>query len=62
VNYIVRGRSDDTRAASIKPFQELLITRDGQTSLGQDVERRRKIISMVVSETKTIGQGSERGM
>ncbi|KAF8313156.1 uncharacterized protein EI90DRAFT_3144149 [Cantharellus anzutake] len=60
VNYIVRGLSDESRTTAIKPFQELFITRSGRTPLNKDAERKKKVISMVIAETKTLGQGSER--
>lgn len=62
VNYVVRNQSDEDRAAFIKPFQEVLKTGEGQKSLGEDPDRRRKIFSMVASQVKGLGEGSDKGM
>jgi translation initiation factor 3 subunit M len=61
VNYVVRNRSDEDRAAFIKPFQDALKTEEGKKSLEDDVDRRRKIFSMVLSQVKGLGGGSEKG-
>jgi len=62
VNYVVRNRSDEDRAAFIKPFQDILKTEEGQKPLEEDAARRRKIFSMVLSEVKGLGDGSEKGV
>jgi translation initiation factor 3 subunit M len=61
VNYLTRGLSDEARAAFIKPFQEVLITRGSQKPLEEDSDRRRQTIIMVLAEVKNLGQGSDRG-
>jgi translation initiation factor 3 subunit M len=61
VNYVVRNRSDEDRAAFIKPFQDILKTDEGQKPLEKDEPRQRKIFSMVLSEVKGLGDGSEKG-
>ena len=61
VNYLARGLVDEARTAFIKPFQEVLITRDGQKPLAEDADRRRKTITMVLAEVKSLGLGNERG-
>ncbi|KAJ3984236.1 PCI domain-containing protein [Lentinula detonsa] len=60
VNYLVRTQSDEERAASIRPFQEALTTAEGQKSLSEDEERRKKIFSMIISAIKGLGRGQEK--
>ncbi|KAJ3996966.1 PCI domain-containing protein [Lentinula boryana] len=60
VNYLVRTQSDEERAASIRPFQEALTTIEGQKSLSEDEERRKKIFSMIISAIKGLGRGQEK--
>ncbi|KZP06729.1 PCI-domain-containing protein [Athelia psychrophila] len=60
VNYVVRNQPDEDRAAFIKPFQETMKTTDGQQSLENDPDRRRKIFTMVSSQIKGLGEGSEK--
>jgi translation initiation factor 3 subunit M len=60
VNYVVRNRSEEDRAAFIKPFQDALKTAEGQKSLEEDTVRRKKIFLMVLSEVKGLGDGSEK--
>ncbi|KAJ7368777.1 hypothetical protein DFH08DRAFT_762833 [Mycena albidolilacea] len=60
VNYIVRNRSEEERAAFIRPFQDVLKTEPGKKPLDEDDARRRKIFSMVAVEVKTLGEGSEK--
>lgn len=60
VNYVVRNQPDEDRAAFIKPFQEALKTEDGKESLENDPDRRRKIFTMVSSQVKGLGEGSEK--
>jgi translation initiation factor 3 subunit M len=62
VNYIVRNQSDEDRAAFIRPFQEALKTGEGQKPLEEDVERRKKIFSMTITEVKGFGDGNEKGV
>ncbi|KAK1223316.1 hypothetical protein PQX77_013793 [Marasmius sp. AFHP31] len=60
VNYIVRNRPEEDRATFIRPFQDALKTEGGQKRIDEDEDRRRKIISMVISEVKGVGDGNER--
>lgn len=62
VNYVVRNQSDEDRAAFIKPFQEVLKTGEGKKTLEEDPDRRRKIFSMVSSQVRGLGEGSEKGV
>jgi translation initiation factor 3 subunit M len=62
VNYIVRNRSEDERAALIRPFQDALKTEEGKQPLSEDEDRRRKIFSMVLAHVKGLGDGSEKGV
>ncbi|KAJ6616235.1 PCI domain-containing protein [Mycena sp. CBHHK59/15] len=62
VNYIVRNRSEEERAAFIRPFQDALKTDAGKKPLEEDDDRRRKLFSMVVVDVKTLGEGSEKEM
>ena len=61
MNYLARGLSDEARTTFIKPFQDVLITRNGQNLLEEDDGRRRQTIIMVLAEVKNLGQGSDRG-
>jgi translation initiation factor 3 subunit M len=61
VNYVVRHQSDEDRAAFIKPFQDALKTDERQKPLEDDINRRRRIFSMVLREVKGLGDGSEKG-
>ncbi|KAG6841852.1 hypothetical protein C0991_006259 [Blastosporella zonata] len=60
VNYIVRNRSEDERAAFIRPFQDALKTSEGKKPLDEDVERKRTLFQMVSVEVKSLGDGSEK--
>ncbi|KAG5639667.1 hypothetical protein H0H81_005850 [Sphagnurus paluster] len=62
VNYIVRNRSEEERAAFIRPFQDALKTPEGKTPLEEDAERKRKIFQMVAIEVKGLGDGTDKGM
>ena len=62
MNYIVRNQSEEERAAFIRPFQDALKTREGQASLEDDEERRKKIFAMALVEVKGFGDGSEKGL
>ncbi|KAJ7068720.1 PCI domain-containing protein [Mycena amicta] len=57
VNYIVRHRPEEERAVFIRPFQDAL---KGNKPLDEDKQRRRKVFSMVLAETKSLGEGSEK--
>lgn len=61
MNYVVRHQSDEDRAAFIKPFQDALKNEAGQKLLEEDINRRRKIFTMVLREVKGLGDGSEKG-
>lgn len=61
VNYVVRNRSEEDRAAFIKPFQDALKTGEGQKPLEEDIDRRKKIFLMVLNQVKGLGDGSEKG-
>ncbi|THV08227.1 PCI-domain-containing protein [Dendrothele bispora CBS 962.96] len=60
VNYVVRTRSEEERAAFIRPFQDAMKKEDGKKSLDEDEERKKKVISMVLSEVKGFGDGNEK--
>ncbi|TFK66562.1 hypothetical protein BDN72DRAFT_844179 [Pluteus cervinus] len=60
VNYIVRSRSDEERAAFIRPFQESLKNEKGSKPLAEDSERRKQLLSMVLDEVKGLGDGNEK--
>ncbi|TFK43819.1 hypothetical protein BDQ12DRAFT_643487 [Crucibulum laeve] len=59
VLYIARNRAEDDRATFLAPFQEALKPIEGKP-IDQDVERRRKIFSLVLAEVKSLGVGSEK--
>ncbi|KAJ7693878.1 PCI-domain-containing protein [Mycena rosella] len=60
VNYIVRNRAEEERTAFIRPFQDVLKTEPGKKPLEEDDNRRRKILSMVLVDVKSLGDGSEK--
>jgi translation initiation factor 3 subunit M len=60
VNYVVRNKSEEDRAAFIKPFQDALKTVENQKLLEEDVDRQKKIFLMVLREVKGLGDGSEK--
>lgn len=55
VNYIARELAEDARTAFIRPFQDALL------SGGDDVDRKRKTITLVLGAVKGLGTGSDRG-
>jgi translation initiation factor 3 subunit M len=60
VNYVVRNRSEEERASFIRPFQDALKTEEGKKPIEEDEVRRKKIFSMVLTEVKGLGEGSEK--
>ncbi|KDQ08890.1 hypothetical protein BOTBODRAFT_59098 [Botryobasidium botryosum FD-172 SS1] len=60
VNYLARGLSEEARVAFIRPFQDVLITREGDRPFAEDADRRRKVIMKVLGEVKGLGEGNER--
>ncbi|KAJ6561531.1 PCI domain-containing protein [Mycena vulgaris] len=60
VNYVVRNRAEEERTAFIRPFQDVLKTEPGKKPLEEDDNRRRKILSMVLVDVKSLGDGSEK--
>ncbi|KAK7049708.1 hypothetical protein VNI00_005739 [Paramarasmius palmivorus] len=60
VNYIVRNRAEDDRAAFIRPFQDALKVGEGQKAIDEDEEKRRKVCSMVIAEVHGLGDGTEK--
>jgi translation initiation factor 3 subunit M len=62
VNYIVRNKSDEDRAAFIRPFQDALKTAEGEKSIEEDEDRKKKIVSMVLENVQSLGEGSDRGI
>jgi hypothetical protein len=61
VNYLVRHRSEEERAAFIRPFQDVLKKEEGRKPIEEDEKRRRKIFAMVLTEVKGLGEGSDKG-
>ncbi|KAH7343459.1 hypothetical protein B0J17DRAFT_642429 [Rhizoctonia solani] len=60
VNYFTRGLSDENRAAYIRPFQDALLTPEGQKPLAEDADRKKKVIGMVREKVVSLGEGSDR--
>ncbi|KAG6850642.1 hypothetical protein H0H93_010834 [Arthromyces matolae] len=60
VNYIVRNRSDDDRAAFIHPFQDALKSTGAGQPLEEDVERKRGIFKLLAAQVKGLGDGTEK--
>ena len=58
----MRNRSEEDRAAFIRPFQDALKATSDEKPLEEDKERRRKIFSMVLKEVKGLGDGSDKGV
>ncbi|KAA1473359.1 hypothetical protein DENSPDRAFT_802463 [Dentipellis sp. KUC8613] len=59
-NYIAESRPEAERAAYVQSVQELLQTGEGQTPLAEDEGRRRQVLTSVLGEVKSLGEGSER--
>ncbi|KAF8760378.1 Eukaryotic translation initiation factor 3 subunit K [Rhizoctonia solani] len=62
VNYLARGLADDSRTAYIRPFQDALLTPEGQTPLSQDAGRKKKVIGMTREKVVGLGEGSDRDL
>ncbi|TCD70003.1 hypothetical protein EIP91_005253 [Steccherinum ochraceum] len=60
VNYLARPLPEEQRPGFLQPFQDALVTGEGQTPLDQDNERRQQILSKVLEQVKDLGDGSER--
>ncbi|KAH7105307.1 hypothetical protein BKA62DRAFT_689294 [Auriculariales sp. MPI-PUGE-AT-0066] len=60
VDYVSKPRVDEERTAFIRPFAEALATPEGEKPFGESVPRRRKVIELVLTEVKGLGEGSER--
>ncbi|KAG8759025.1 hypothetical protein FRC11_002661 [Ceratobasidium sp. 423] len=60
VNYLARGLGDESRAGYIRPFQDALLTPEGQPPLSQDVDRKKKVIGMVREKVVGLGEGNDR--
>ncbi|KAH7909742.1 hypothetical protein BJ138DRAFT_1173548 [Hygrophoropsis aurantiaca] len=58
VDYIARSRSDDERTAITHSFQEILKAGDGEKSIEEDQDRQRRALTLVLQETKGLGEGS----
>jgi translation initiation factor 3 subunit M len=56
VVYITRDKSEEERAAFLKPFQDAL---EGDAAGSES--QRRKVFTMVLGEVKVLGDGSEKG-
>ena len=55
VEYLARGRTDDERTAFIKPYQDALLTAEGNLPLPDDKERQRSVILLVLDGVKSLG-------
>lgn len=62
VNYLARSLPEEQRPAFVQPFQDALVTAEGQKPLEEDADRRSQVLSKVLGEVKDLGHGSERGM
>jgi translation initiation factor 3 subunit M len=68
VDFLARSHPEDQRLIFIAPFQEVLkIEKDEEngsepSELTQEVlDKRKKVVSMVITEVKGFGDGSEKG-
>ena len=61
VKYLARPETDEARATFIRPFQDALFTPEGEASLADDEEKRRKVLKLVLAQIKGLGEGSDRG-
>lgn len=61
MNYLAQGRSEEDKARYLQPFEESLVVTGGQKPFEEDEERRRKVISSVLDEVKSLGEGTDRG-
>lgn len=62
VKYLARPENEESRLHFIKPFQDALVTADGQTPLADDENRRKRIVELLVAEIRGLGDGNERGI
>ena len=58
---MAEGKSEEDKAVYVRPFSEILTTAEGKKPLAEDVERRRRVIGLVVKEVNGLGTGSEKG-
>jgi len=60
VDYLARGRVDDTRVAYIKPFSDALLPGDDRPPFEESQSRRREVLGLVLREVKGLGDGSDK--
>ncbi|KAL6309844.1 PCI-domain-containing protein [Sparassis latifolia] len=60
VVYLARGHPEEERASYIQPFQDVLTVADNEKPIEEDEDRRRKVLTMVVSEVKGLGDGTDK--
>jgi len=58
----VRNRSDEERAAFTAPFHNALKTADGKKPIQEDETRRKLILSKILADVTSLGEGSDKGM
>jgi translation initiation factor 3 subunit M len=61
VDYVARGSTEDERAAVLQSFQDIVKTDEGAKPVKEDEERRRHALTLVLDQTKSLGDGSEQG-
>ncbi|KAF8592729.1 PCI domain-containing protein [Ramaria rubella] len=60
VRYLARPESEESRAAFIRPFQDVLNATEDETPLSEDENKRKKTLKLVLAEIKGLGDGSDR--
>ncbi|KAK2466003.1 hypothetical protein APHAL10511_001644 [Amanita phalloides] len=60
VDYVIRGRSDEVRAAVVRQFAEAIESKEGQIPFSEDDNRRRQVFSQLLSEVNGLGDGTEK--
>jgi translation initiation factor 3 subunit M len=59
--YIAQSRPEPERAPYVQAIEKKLAVEEGQTSLSEDIERRREVFSAIFGDVKGLGDGTERG-
>jgi translation initiation factor 3 subunit M len=61
VNYIARGKSEEEQTKFIAPFSDALITPEGGKPIEEDESRRKAVVTDVLVQVTSLGNGTEKG-
>ncbi|KIY52318.1 PCI-domain-containing protein [Fistulina hepatica ATCC 64428] len=59
INYLARTWPEETRPAYVQPFADALKTPEGQKPLDEDGPRKKQVLSTVLAEVTSLGDGSD---